>query len=105
MTYFLSAAAEILRYSDTPTQSLKWTACGYANLTNAMNLVSVTYNAHTFFMNQHQFTVMGTMGRAIFTNDLQLYAEAVEATTVNSAGDQGGRNGSIKYQMRRMTTK
>ena len=31
---------------------------------------------------------------------LQLYAEAVEATTVNSAGDQGGRNGSIKYQMR-----
>ena len=29
MSYFLSAAAEILRYSDTPTQSLKWTACGY----------------------------------------------------------------------------
>ena len=44
------------------------------------------------------------MGRAIFTNDLQLYAEAVEAATVNSAGDQGGRNGSIKYQMRWMTT-
>ena len=43
------------------------------------------------------------MARAIFTNDLQLYAEAVEATTVNSAGDQGGRNGSIKYEMRMMT--
>ena len=68
-----------------------------------MDFVSVTYNAHNFFMNQHQFTVMGTMARAIFTNDLQLYAEAVEAATVNSAGDQGGRNGSIKHQMRWMT--
>lgn len=103
VTYLLAAAAEILRYSDTPTESLKWTAADTANLTNAMSLLSVTYNAHTFFMNQHQFTVMGTMGRAIFTNDLQLYAEAVEAATVNSAGDQGGRNGSIKYQMRMMT--
>ena len=26
MTYLLAAAAEILRYSDTPTSSLKWTA-------------------------------------------------------------------------------
>ncbi|KRE32653.1 LamG-like jellyroll fold domain-containing protein [Paenibacillus sp. Soil522] len=104
MTYLLAAASEILRYSVTPTQSLKWTAADTANLTNAMNLCTVTYNAHTFFMNQHQFTVMGTIGRAIFTNDLQLYAEAVEATTVNSAGAQGGINGSIKYQMRMMTT-
>ena len=91
MSYLLSAAAEILRYSDTPTQGLKWTATDTANLANAMDIVSVTYNAHTFFMNQHQFAVMGTMGRAIFTNDLKLYDEAVEATTVNSAGDQGGK--------------
>ncbi len=70
-----------------------------------MDIVSVTYNAHSMFMNQHQFDVMGTMGRAIFTNDLKLYDEAVEAATVNAAGDQGGRNGSIKYQMRWMTTK
>ncbi|KRF41857.1 LamG-like jellyroll fold domain-containing protein [Paenibacillus sp. Soil787] len=104
MTYLLAAAAEILRYSDTPTQSLKWTAADTQNLTNAMNLCTVTYNAHSFFMNQHQFTVGGTMARAIFTNDLQLYAEAVEATTVNSAGQPGGRNGSIQYEMRMMTT-
>lgn len=103
VTYLLGAAAEILRYSDTPTASLDWTAADTANLTNMMNLFAVTYNAHTFFMNQHQFTVGGTMARAVFTNDLQLYAEAVEATTVNSAGDVGGRNGSIKYQMRMMT--
>jgi hypothetical protein len=68
-----------------------------------MDIVSVTYNAHNMFMNQHQFAEMGTMGRAIFTNNLQLYDEAVEAATVNAAGDQGGRNGSIKQQMRWMT--
>ncbi|UUZ79805.1 Ig-like domain-containing protein [Paenibacillus sp. P26] len=68
-----------------------------------MKIVTVTYDAHWYFMNQHQFNVMGTIGRAIFTNDLQLYAEAVEATTVNTAGQHGGRNGSIMYQMRMMT--
>ncbi|UUZ78757.1 hypothetical protein LJK88_26070 [Paenibacillus sp. P26] len=103
MTYLLTAAAEILRYSDTPTQSLKWTETDTQNLIHALNLVTVTYNPHTFFMNQHQFNVMGTIGRAVFTNDLKLYAEAVEATTVNSAGEPGGRNGSIKYEMRMMT--
>jgi hypothetical protein len=104
MSYLLSAAAEILRYSDTPTASEKWTAADTANLTHLMEIVSVTYNPHSFFMNQHQFVVMGTIGRAIFTNNLRLYDEAVEAATVNAAGDQGGRNGSIKQQMRWMTT-
>jgi fibronectin type 3 domain-containing protein len=102
-TYMFGAAAEILRYSDTPTQSLKWAASDTTNLTNMMDILSVTYDAHYFFMNQHQFTVGGTMARAIFKNDYALYAEAVEAATVNSSGDQGGRNGSIKYQMRWMT--
>ncbi|WP_199621212.1 CBM35 domain-containing protein [Paenibacillus alkalitolerans] len=103
VTYLLAAAAEILRYSDTPTESEKWTESDTQNLTNMMDLCSVTYNAHSFFMNQHQFTVMGTIGRAIFTNDLELYAEAVEAATVNAQGNDGGRNGSIKHQMRWMT--
>ncbi|WP_307204969.1 LamG-like jellyroll fold domain-containing protein [Paenibacillus harenae] len=110
VTYLLAAAAEILRYSDTQAESLKWTASDTQNLTNMMELLRNTYDhsetpdqAHYFFMNQHQFAIMGMIGRAIFNNDLQLYAEAVEATTVNSAGQPGGRNGSIKYQMRWMT--
>lgn len=104
LTYLLSSAAEILRYSDCQTESLKWTNTDTTNFTNMMQLLAVTYNPHTFFMNQHSFSVMGTMGKAIFTNDLQLYAEAVEAATVNSSGDAGGRNGSIKQQLRMMTT-
>jgi hypothetical protein len=103
MTYLLAAAAEIMRYSDTPTESLKWTETDTQNFIRMMELCSVTYNPHSFFMNQHQFTVMGTMARAIFTNNLELYAEAVEAATVNAQGDDGGRNGSIKQQMRLMT--
>jgi hypothetical protein len=103
VTYLLAAAAEIMKYSDTPSESLKWTEADTANLSNAMELLRVTYDPHTYFMNQHQFNVMGIMGKAIFTDDLELYAEAVEAATVNQAGEQGGRNGSIMQTMRYMT--
>ncbi|MGN0243607.1 MAG: RICIN domain-containing protein [Lachnospiraceae bacterium] len=103
VTYFLASAAEILRYSDCQTDSLKWTNADTSNLCNMMELFSNTYNCHTYFMNQHQFCVMGTMAKAIFNDDFALYAEAVEATTVNSSGDEGGLNGSIKYQCRYMT--
>lgn len=104
-TYLLGAAAEILRYSDTPTESLKWTEADTQNLSKMMDLLSNGYEGRHphYFMNQHQFALMGIMARAIFTNDLELYAEAVEATTVNAQGDDGGRNGSIKHQMRMMT--
>ncbi|MDY7223283.1 LamG-like jellyroll fold domain-containing protein [Halalkalibacterium halodurans] len=104
-TYLLGAAAEILRYSETPTDSLNWTEADTQNLSNMMDLLRNAYEGRhpNFFMNQHQFAVMGIMARAIFTNDLELYAEAVEATTVNAAGEDGGRNGSIKHQMRMMT--
>lgn len=103
ITFNFAAAAEILRYSDTPTQSLKWTAADTTQYVKVIDMVAPTYNLHSFFMNQHQFTVLGGIGRAIFKNDLRLYAEAVEAATVNAAGAQGGRNGSIKWQMRYMT--
>ena len=103
LTYQLGIAAEIFRYSDCQTESLKWTDTDTKNFTNMMDLLTVTYNCHTFWMNQHDFCVAGAMGKAIFTNDLGLYAEAVEAATVNSSGDNGGWNGSIKQQLRMMT--
>lgn len=43
MTYLLAAAAEILRYSDTPTGSLKWNETDTQNFINMMELCSVTY--------------------------------------------------------------
>ncbi|WP_288639034.1 DUF5776 domain-containing protein [uncultured Lentilactobacillus sp.] len=103
LTYWLAASAEILRATDCQDPTLDWTQDDTDNLTRVFNVLSVTYNAHSYWMNQHQFNVMGTMGRALFTNDYPLYAQAVEATTVNNAGAHGGHNGSIMYQMRLMT--
>ncbi|WP_152537678.1 hypothetical protein [Agrilactobacillus composti] len=103
LSYWLSASAEILRATDGPTESLNWTQTDTDNLTQVSGKLANAYDIHSYFMNQHQFTVMGAMGRAIFTNDYPLYAEAVEATTVNNQGQHGGKNGSIMYEMRWMT--
>jgi hypothetical protein len=56
-----------------------------------------------YWMNQHQFATMGMIGTAVVLDDKLLYRQAIERTTVNSAGQQGGRNGSIKWQMRLVT--
>lgn len=103
LTYWLAASAEILRATDSPKADLNWTQSDTDNLTRVFKVLSATYNDHSYWMNQHQFNVMGTMGRALFTNNYPLYAEAVEATTVNNEGTHGGNNGSIMYQMRLMT--
>ncbi|MGN1097595.1 MAG: stalk domain-containing protein, partial [Clostridia bacterium] len=103
LTYFLSASAEIFRYTDCETEELKWTEEDTKNLTNMMELLSITYDMHGFWMAQHQFCVMGGMGRAIFTNDLKMYEEAVEAALINEKGGEAGRNGSLGAVMRYMT--
>ncbi|MGM9550824.1 MAG: stalk domain-containing protein [Clostridia bacterium] len=103
LTYFLAAAGEIFRYTDCETEELKWTEEDTKNLANMMEQLSITYNMHTFWMAQHQFCVMGGMAQAIFTNDLKMYEEAVEAALVNEEGDEGGRNGALTKVMRLMT--
>ena len=102
MTGSLAAAAEIMRYSDTPTQSLKWTDTNTTKLSSVFDQLALSYGLNGF-MCQQQISDNGALGRAIFKNDLKLYEQAVEATTVNSQNTQGGANGSIKWQMRYMT--
>jgi hypothetical protein len=102
MTGNLAAAAEIMRYSDTPTQSLKWTEDDTTKLAFAFDQLALSYDLNGYLC-QQQIKVNGALGRAIFKNDLQLYNQAVEATTVNSQNTQGGVNGSIKWVMRYMT--
>lgn len=103
LTYFLSAAAEIFRYTPCQTPELEWTEEDTQNLTRMMELFTNTYDLHTYWMAQHQFCVMGGMGHAIFTNDLKLYNEAVEAALVNEQSGDSGRNGSLAAVMRVMT--
>lgn len=102
--YQLAFAAEIMRYSDCETEEYKWTDEDTKNFNRFLDL-SKGCNEYTkaFWMNQHDFVTMGILACGVFQNDFDRYAMAVEMTTVNSQGMQGGNNGSIYWQCRLMT--
>lgn len=102
VVYNLCFAAEILRYTDCDNEELQWTQEYTEKLTGFMDIVHKFYDATWFWMNQHSFNVLGMMGESIFTNDIGMYGKAVERTLVNTEGEHGGRNGSVKYQIRKM---
>ena len=102
VVYNLCFAAEILRYTECDNVELQWTQEHTNKLIGFMNIVHKFYDATWFWMNQHSFNVLGMMGESIFTNDVEMYGKAVERTLVNTEGEHGGRNGSVKYQIRKM---
>jgi hypothetical protein len=102
VVYNLCFAAEILRYTECDNEELQWTQEDTDKLTGFMDIVHKFYDATWFWMNQHSFTVLGMMGESIFTNDAVMYGKAVERTLVNTEGEHGGRNGSVKYQIRKV---
>lgn len=102
VVYNLCFAAEILRYTECDNEELQWTQEHTDKLTGFMDIVHKFYDATWFWMNQHSFNVLGMMGESIFTNDAVMYGKAVERTLVNTEGEHGGRNGSVKYQIRKV---
>ncbi len=102
VVYNLCFAAEILRYTECDNEELQWTQEDTDKLMGFMNIVHKFYDATWFWMNQHSFNVLGMMGESIFTNDADMYGKAVERTLVNTEGEHGGRNGSVKYQIRKV---
>lgn len=102
VVYNLCFAAEILRYTDCDNEELQWTQEDTDKLTGFMDIVHKFYDATWFWMNQHSFNVLGMMGESIFTSDIDMYGKAVERTLVNTEGEHGGRNGSVKYQIRKV---
>jgi len=102
-SYQMCCAAEVLRYSDGNTDASRWTDDDTAQFSALMKTGEMLVAPPGYWMNQHGFSTMGVMGTAIFLDDKALYEEAVERTTVNSRGQQGGRNGSIEWQMRLVT--
>lgn len=102
-SYQLCCAAEVLRYSDGNSEASRWTDDDTAQFSALMKAGEGLVAGTGYWMNQHGFSTMGEMGTAIFLDDKALYDEAVERTTVNSQGQQGGRNGSIEWQMRLVT--
>lgn len=102
VVYNLCFAAEILRYTECESEELQWTQEDTDKLTGFMDIVHKFYDATWFWMNQHSFNVLGMMGESIFTSDAVMYGKAVERTLVNTEGEHGGRNGSVKYQIRKV---
>jgi len=101
--YQFAFAAEIMRYSEGTTEETKWTDYDTERFTFYLEETNSNYDLTYCFMNQHGFCTMGVLGNAVFRNDFDKYATAVERTTVNSEF-VSGHNGSIQSQCRLMTT-
>ncbi len=102
-SYKLCLVAELLRYSKGQTEETRWSEDDQDHFGELMRMGQKLVMGTGYWMNQHGFSTMGLMGTAIFLDDKALYDEAVERTTVNYRGQEGGRNGSIKWQMRMVT--
>jgi hypothetical protein len=102
-SYQMCCAADVLRSSDGNTDASKWIDDDTAKFSALMKAGEGLVVGTGYWMNQHGFSTAGEMGTAIFLDDKSLYNEAVERTTVNRRGQEGGRNGSIKWQMRLVT--
>ncbi|MEO7494571.1 MAG: putative Ig domain-containing protein [Massilia sp.] len=94
-------AAEIMRYSyadpsytsyplawtDTDTQKLK------DNLIDPLE--RVLFSSNERFMNQHNYSLVGRMAGAIFTDNRARYDETVEWMTVNATSTRQNINGAV----------
>ncbi|XEC95847.1 LamG-like jellyroll fold domain-containing protein [Paenibacillus tarimensis] len=104
--YRMVTAAEIMRYTSTQNEELKWTDQDTADFTNNLIVpVTETFN-HTNgrFMNQHLYPLIGSISGYIFTGNVERYHEAVEWFTVNKTAVDQHVNGSIKRLFRLVDT-
>lgn len=99
-------AAEILRYSSSPTAELQWTDKDTNDFTNNLitPVIETFQHDNNFFMNQHNYPLLGAMAGYIFTENRNRYNEAVEWMTVNKTAADQGFNGSIKQLFRLIDT-
>ncbi|MDF2645596.1 MAG: hypothetical protein K0Q73_1401, partial [Paenibacillus sp.] len=98
----MATAAEILRYTSTQTEELKWTDKDTADFTNNLITPVIETFQHTNyrFMNQHLYPLIGAMAGYIFTGNKDRYKEGVEWFTVNKTVVDQGQNGAIKQLFR-----
>lgn len=99
-------AAEILRYTSSQTEELKWTDKDTEDFTNNLiNPVIETFlHENNHFMNQHNYPLLGAMAGYIFTENTARYEEVVEWSTVNKTAVNQGFNGAIKQLFRLVDT-
>ncbi|MGW5650541.1 Ig domain-containing protein [Streptomyces humi] len=99
------AAAEILRYSSvnqgTDDYDLQWEDSDTTSLTNnlVVPLTDTFLHSNTYFMNQHNYALVGAMAGYIFTDNKPRYDEAVEWFSVNSGNTDSTTNGALTKLM------
>ncbi|MNW28815.1 Bacterial Ig-like domain (group 4) [compost metagenome] len=100
------AAAELLRYTSSPSAELEWTEQDTSNFTNNLvtPVIETFQHNNNHFMNQHNYPLLGAMAGYIFTNNTARYEEAVEWFTVNATATNQGFNGSVKQLFRLVDT-
>jgi len=97
----LLMAAEIMRYSPgDPTYAaypLAWTATDTQKLKdNLIDPMERTFFASKErFMNQHNYSLVGRLAGAIFTDNRERYDETIEWMTVNATSTRQDINGAI----------
>ena len=97
----LLMAAEIMRYSAAdPTYAeypLAWTATDTQKLkANLIDPMERTFFASKErFMNQHNYSLVGRLAGAIFTDNRERYDETIEWMTVNATSTRQDINGAI----------
>ncbi len=84
ISFRMAFAAELMKYSSTQNEKLKWTNEDEESFTMMLETIRYKHDATFYWMNQHSIGNMGTMANAIFRNDRELYETAVKRTTVNN---------------------
>jgi hypothetical protein len=111
--YQFTYAAEILRSAPSNTSPYDWTGDDTTAFVSYLDIMKSKYNRWWHFMNQHGMCVMATMGSAIFRDNGDDYALAVQRATTNpelgtnydfsDSSNPQIRNGSILAQIREVT--
>lgn len=117
-TYYFASAAELMKYSSTTVPNNAWTPSDNTNIRNflhssllynymdrtyydsATNTFSRVVLQADFWMNQHDYALLGALSVLLFEDDAQGYANAVEMVTVNSRLTNNWGSGSINMQVR-----
>ncbi|WP_019909125.1 discoidin domain-containing protein [Paenibacillus sp. HW567] len=104
----MATAAEIMRYSSTPASrpDLAWTGDDTVKLTNNLfrPIVDTFQYSNNGFMNQNNFSIVGSMAAQIFMDDREGYDDRVEWFTVNGTAENQFKNGSVKQLYREIDT-
>lgn len=106
--YPMVRAAELMRYTSSPTEELVWTqqdTDAFTAFLESMRDLKGFYHVNTRHMNQQSIANRLYLAIAIFENNDAYYREAVEWTLANKSyvtesGGVYGRNGSLYIQVR-----